>query len=400
MNENENIENKKSEVVEKKHPERFDFQNAGLIESGMGYTRPRHNYILFTDINGKKFNELSYTNLGQYFIPYYIERKNKSFEAIYNNYVVQKFISEEEANNYVQSLKKGKNKNDEYVIRHEFVFELNYGMMHEIEYDGGRSKEITVPETDMKKIIPFTISELIRIGFGWQPQGENWKLINLYKVTGENVYTAGIFIEDYAIYTEGAKSEQEAQDIILGWKSGAIQYKVVQGTQLLGKLSGSISEDTYTEGELNFIRPEKVLFEELTSDKSNEDLYRKGGYIRTKAKQLQLINDENDEITKEHLRKIDELGGIWQRRVKLYRTLHKMQNGGKVPSEKKVEEVKPPTIEDEVRKYANDKNEVAESDLKLVSGGGKLGYPIHTVGTIKLRKQFFKPYYKIIDNII
>jgi hypothetical protein len=399
---NKNNENN-AEVVQKKSPERFDFQNAGLIEGGMGLSRHKEfNYITFLDSNGKKFNELSYTNLGQFFVPYYIDKKKKLFEAIYNNFIVERFNNQEEAQAYVDKLKKGKNKKDEYIIRHEFVYQLTYGMMHEIEYDAARAENITVPETDMKKILPFTVAELVRIGFGWQPQDNKYTIINLYKVTGQDTYTAGIFMEDFAIYTEGAKSEQDAQLIITDWQSGKIQYKVVQGTQLLGKLSGGIAEDKYTEGELNFIRPENVLFEELVNPNSNELLYKKGGYIKTKAKQLQLINDENDEITKEHLHKIEDLGGIWQRRVKLYRTLHKMENGGNVKIEKLHEDTPPPvpTIEDEVRKYANDKNEVSESNLRLVTGSKSLGYPIHTVGTIKLKKQFLKPYYKIIDNII
>lgn len=386
-----------ADVVQKKSTERFDFQNAGIIEGGMGFTRIKeHSYIVFNDKDGKKFNEITYTNLGQFFVVYLVNKKKKTFESVYSNNNKQKvevFSSNDEALNFI------KKKKGDYLIKHEFVYELTYGLMHEIEYDAGRSKQITVPETEMKKIIPFTISELIRIDFGWQPTNEKWKLINLYKVTGENTYTAGIFMEDYAIYTEGAKSEQDAQLMISEWQNGKIQYKVVQGTQLLGRLSGNIAEDKYTEGELNFIRPENVLFEELTSENSNDELYRKGGYIRTKAKQLDLINSDDDEITKEHLKKIEDLGGIWQRRVKLYKTLHKMQNGGKV-DDKKVEEVKPPTIEDEVRKYANDKNEVAVSNLKLLSNSKSLGYPVHSVGTIKLRKQFLRPYYKIIDNII
>lgn len=386
-----------ADVVQKKSTERFDFQNAGMIEGGMGYTRIKDNpYIIFNDAQGKKFNELSYTNLGQFFVIYEINKKKKTFQSFYDNNSknkVQVFSSNDEALNFI------KKKKGDYLIKHEFVYQLTYGMMHEIEYDGGRAKQITVPETEMKKIIPFTVSELIRIGFGWQPTNDNWKIINLYKITGEDTYTAGIFMEDYAIYTEGAKSEQDAQSIISKWQNGLIQYKVVQGTQLLGKTSGTITEDKYTDVELNFVRPESVLFEELTSDKSNDELYRKGGYIRTKAKQLQLINSDDDEITKEHLKKIEDLGGIWQRRVKLYKTLHKMQNGGKVDDDK-VEEIKPPTIEDEVRKYANDKNEVAVSNLKLLSNNKTLGYPVHSVGTIKLRKQFLRPYYKIIDNII
>lgn len=399
----ENNDNKNnSEVVEKKNRERFDFQNAGLIETGMGFSRHKQNYITFIDFNGKKFNEVSYTNLGQYYVIYLLDKKKKSFQAIYNDKskVVEKFNNQDEANEFVNKLKKS-NKKNEYIIKHEFVYVLIYGLIHEIEYDGGRAENITVPETEMKKMFPFTIDELIRIGFGYEPSNENYKIINLYKVTGEDTYTAGIFIEDYAIYTEGAKSEQDAQSIITDWQSGKIQYKVVQGTQLLGKTSGSIVENKYTEGELNFIRPQNVLFEELVNPNSNDELYRKGGYIRTKAKQLKLVNDENEEITKEHLSKIENLGGIWQRRVKLYKTLHKMENGGKV-EESKVDEVKTPlpTIEDEVRKYVNDKNEISESNLKILMGGNELGYPIHTVGTIKLKKQFLKPYYKIIDNII
>lgn len=395
--EKENIDNNKSEVVKKKDTDRFDFQNAGMIEGGMGYTRIKeHPYIIFTDSQGKKFNELSYTNLGQFFVAYQINKKKKTFDSVHDKNdkdKVQIFSSNDEAINFV------KKKSGDYLIKHEFVYQLTYGLMHEIEYDGGRAKQITVPETEMKKIIPFVVSDLIRIDFGWQPTNEKWKIINLYKVTGQDTYTAGIFIEDYAIYTEGAKDEQNAQKIISLWQNGLVQYKVVQGTQLLGRTSGSIAEDKYTEGEMNFIRPQNVLFEELTSDKSDEE-YKKGGYIRTKAKQLQLINSDDDEITKEHLKKIDDLGGIWQRRVKLYKTLHKMAKGGAVDDDKLIEPVKVPTIEDEVRKYANDKNEVSTSNLKLVTGSKSLGYPVHTVGTIKLRKQFLKPYYKIIDNLI
>ncbi len=389
-----------SEVVEKKSPERFDFQNAGLIDNGMGVTRNKEfNYITFIDINSKKFNELSYTNLGQFYVPYFLDRKKKKFEAIYSNNDVKRFQNDQESQKYISDLKKGKNKKDEYIIRHEFVYKLTYGMIHEIEYDAGRAMNITLPETDMKKTIPFTVSELVRIGFGWQ-SNEQYKIINLYKVTGDNTYTAGIFMEDYAIYTEGAKSEQDAQGLISGWQNGLIQYKVVQGTQLLGKTSGNIAEDKYTEGEINFIRPENVLFEEMTNPNGGDELYRKGGYIRTKAKQLKLVNDENDEITKEHLHKIEDLGGIWQRRVKLYKTLHKMENGGKVKEEKIPEPVKQPTIEDELRKYVEGDNKVATSNLKLVIGGKSPDYPVHVVGGIKLRKEFLKPYYKIIDNVI
>jgi len=82
-----------------------------------------------------------------------------------------------------------------------------------------------------------------------------------------------------------------------------------------------------------------------------------------------------------------------------------MENGGDIKKlhddDKLQEPVKlPPTIEDEVRKYANEKNEVAESNLKLVIGSEKLDYPIHTVGSIKLKKCFLKPYYEIINIII
>ncbi len=300
--EKENIDNNKSEVVQKKNTDKFDFQNAGMIEGGMGYTRIKENpYIIFTDSQGKKFNELSYINLGQFFVAYQINKKKKTFDSVYDKndkHKVQIFSSNDEAINFV------KKKSGDYLVKHEFVYQLTYGQMHEIEYDGGRAKQITVPETEMKKIIPFVVSDLIRIDFGWQPTNEKWKLINLYKVTGQDTYTAGIFIEDYAIYTEGAKDEQNAQQIISGWQNGLIQYKVVQGTQLLGRTSGSITEDKYTEGEMNFIRPQNVLFEELTSDKSDEE-YKKGGYIRTKAKQLQLINSDDDEITKALIGRIE-----------------------------------------------------------------------------------------------
>lgn len=56
------------------------------------------------------------------------------------------------------------------------------------------------------------------------------------------------------------------------------------------------------------------------------------------------------------------------------------------------------TIEDKVRRYTNYKNEVSESDLKILIGGKEPDYPIHTIGTIKLRKSFMSSYYKIIDN--
>jgi len=405
VNENNN-NNNNAPVVEKQQAQRFDFQNAGFIEAGMGFSRHKHPYITFVDNNGVRFDELLYTNLGQFYIPYCIDRKNKSFEATYSDFNVLKFNSDDEAQQEIKKLQKGKNKKDEYIVRYEFVFKITYGLSRNIESDSDKAENITIAESDLLKSFPMIITDLIRIGFGWQSSSgtEKYKVINLYKVTGEHTYTAGIFIEDYAIYTEGAKNEQDAQSIISEWQNGKIQYKVVQGTQGIGKLSGNISEDKYTEGEMQFIRPENIVYELLLSPKS-EELYKQGGYIKGKAKEMNLLNDGKEELTKEDLHKIEQLGGLWQRRVKLYRNLHKMENGGDIKKlhddDKLQEPVKlPPTIEDEVRKYANEKNEVAESNLKLVIGSEKLDYPIHTVGSIKLKKCFLKPYYEIINIII
>lgn len=403
MNDN-NENNNNNTVVQKQNPERFDFQNAGLNETGTGYSRQQHPYIIFVDSKGKKFNELSYTNLGQFYVVYKIDKKNKSFESVYKNAVVERFNNEEEANDYIKKLKKSKGGNGEYIVRHEFVYQLSYGLIHEIEYDKGRATNVMMPETDMIKVLPLLITDLIRIGFGWQPSDDSgkYKVINLYKITGEHTYTAGIFIEDYAIYTEGAKNEQDAQKVISEWQGGKIQYKVVQGTQHLGKLAGNISEEKYNEGEILYIRPQNVLLEELLNPKSIEH-YKRGGYLRTKAKEMNLLTDDNDTLSDSDLCKIEQLGGVWQRRVKLTRQLRKMESGGGIKKEdddKLQEPIKIPTIEDEVRKYANDKNEVSTSNLKLVLGGKDPEYPIHTVGTITLKKCFMKPYYKIIDSII
>ncbi len=114
---------------------------------------------IFTDSQGKKFNELSYINLGQFFVAYQINKKKKTFDSVYDKndkHKVQIFSSNDEAINFV------KKKSGDYLVKHEFVYQLTYGQMHEIEYDGGRAKQITVPETEMKKIIPFVVSDLIK----------------------------------------------------------------------------------------------------------------------------------------------------------------------------------------------------------------------------------------------